>query len=288
MNINLRNAETRIQNWRYNTFENPNFPLILLQPHKTKNRAHDVVRQFCRWRTFVSHAFAECDIQLHVSLYVNKISIHKKAPWQSISWMEVLIWKRTMPTSIWSLSGLRGALNECVFPAKPWEDKKKKTRPSEERESQILTKYLVSFIIISPSTLSWFRHLNKIDDSRCFPLFHTFCALGSVSNMDLLYLFAIHLAAVCHYLDLLCMLPPPILPSTCSGHLAFSFLVSHSWKMWGFKKQKSQTWNDCDVCYWGGFQRRYNVVSLRSSAWKGCCSPSQTLCWGGCLGKDNH
>lgn len=71
--------------------------------------------------------------------------------------------------------------------------KKKKPQRSEERESQILTKQLVSFIIISPSTLSWFRHLNKIDDSRCFPLFHTFCALGSVSNMDLLYLFAIPL-----------------------------------------------------------------------------------------------
>lgn len=152
---------------------------------------------------------------------------------------------------------------------------KKKTRPSEERESQILTKYLVSFIIISPSTLSWFRHLNKIDDSRCFPLFHTFCALGSVSNMDLLYLFAIHLAAVCHYLNLLCI-PPP----TCSGHLVFSLLVSHSWKMWGLKNKRAKLKMTAMCVIQGGFQRRYNVVSLRSNAWKGCCSiPDFMLRW---------
>ena len=63
-----------------------------------------------------------------------------------------------------------------------------KTQQSEERELQILTKYVLSFIIISPSTLSRLQHLRKIDDTRCCPLFHTFRALGSVSNMDLLYL----------------------------------------------------------------------------------------------------
>lgn len=101
-----------------------------------KNRAHDVVRRFCRRQSFVSHAFEECDIQLHVSLYVNKISIHKKAPWQSISRIEVLIWKRTMPTSIWSLSGLHGALNECVFPAKACEDRKKKIHGRAKKENR--------------------------------------------------------------------------------------------------------------------------------------------------------
>lgn len=79
---------------------------------------------------------------------------------------------------------------------------RKKTRQSEERELQILTKYVLSFIIISPSTLSRLQHLRKIDDTRCCPLFHTFRVLGSVSNMDLLYLSAIHLACVCHYLDI--------------------------------------------------------------------------------------
>lgn len=78
-----------------------------------------------------------------------------------------------------------------------------KTRQSEERESQILTKYVLSFIIISPSTLSRLQHLRKIDDTRCCPLFHTFCALGSVSNVDFLYLFANQLAHVCHYLHML-------------------------------------------------------------------------------------
>lgn len=62
-----------------------------------------------------------------------------------------------------------------------------KTQQSEERELQILTKYVLSFIIISPSTLSRLQHLRKIDDTRCCLLFHTFRALGSVSNMDLLY-----------------------------------------------------------------------------------------------------
>lgn len=62
-----------------------------------------------------------------------------------------------------------------------------KTQQSEERELQILTKYVLSFIIISPSTLSRLQHLRKIDDARCCLLFHTFRALGSVSNMDLLY-----------------------------------------------------------------------------------------------------
>lgn len=79
-----------------------------------------------------------------------------------------------------------------------------KTQQSEERELQILTKYVLSFIIISPSTLSRLQHLRKIDDTRCCPLFHTFRALGSVSNMDLLYLFAIPLACVCHYPDIAC------------------------------------------------------------------------------------
>lgn len=78
-----------------------------------------------------------------------------------------------------------------------------KTQQSEERESQILTKYVLSFIIISPSTLSRLQHLRKIDDTRCCPLFHTFRALGSVSNMDFLYLFAIQLACVCHFLHML-------------------------------------------------------------------------------------
>lgn len=71
-----------------------------------------------------------------------------------------------------------------------------KTQQSEERELQILTKYVLSFIIISPSTLSRLQHLRKIDDTRCCPLFHSFRALGSVSNMDVFYLFAIHLAHV--------------------------------------------------------------------------------------------
>lgn len=79
-----------------------------------------------------------------------------------------------------------------------------KTQQSEERELQILTKYVLSFIIISPSTLSRLQHLRKIDDTRC-SLFHTFRALGSVSNMDLLYLFAIQLACVCHYRDIPCI-----------------------------------------------------------------------------------
>lgn len=85
-----------------------------------------------------------------------------------------------------------------------------KTQQSEERELQILTKYVLSFIIISPSTLSRLQHLRKIDDTRCCPLFHTFRALGSVSNMDLLYLFAIVLACVCHHLDILCISCPPL------------------------------------------------------------------------------
>lgn len=76
-----------------------------------------------------------------------------------------------------------------------------KTQQSEERELQILTKYVLSFIIISPSTLSRLQLLRKIDDTRCCPLFHTFRALGSVSNMDSLCLFAIQLACVCHCLD---------------------------------------------------------------------------------------
>lgn len=80
-----------------------------------------------------------------------------------------------------------------------------KTPQSEERELQILTKYVLSFIIISPSTLSRLQHLRKIDDTRCCPLFHTFRALGSVSNMDLLYLFAIQLACVCHHRDIPCI-----------------------------------------------------------------------------------
>lgn len=61
-----------------------------------------------------------------------------------------------------------------------------KTQQSEDRELQILTKYVLSFIIISPSTLSWLQHLRKIDDTRCCLPFHTFRVLGSVSNMGLL------------------------------------------------------------------------------------------------------
>lgn len=51
-----------------------------------------------------------------------------------------------------------------------------KTQPSEERELQILTKYVLSFIIISLSTLSRLQLLSKIDDSRCRPLFYTLCS----------------------------------------------------------------------------------------------------------------
>lgn len=54
-----------------------------------------VLRYFYHWCPFVSLAFTEAlaahDFRIHFSLYVNKISIHKKAPWQSISQMEVLI-----------------------------------------------------------------------------------------------------------------------------------------------------------------------------------------------------
>lgn len=77
-----------------------------------------------------------------------------------------------------------------------------KTQQSEERELQILTKYVLSFIIISPSTLSRLQRLRKINDTRCCLLFHTFHALGSVSNTDYLYPFAIQLACVCHHPDM--------------------------------------------------------------------------------------
>lgn len=95
-------------------------------------------------------------------------------------------------------------------------NKRIKTQQSEERELQILTKYVLSFIIISPSTLSRLQHLRKIDDTRCCSLFHTFRALGSVSNMDLLYLFAIQLAYVCHYPDILCI-SCMFFPMLCCG-----------------------------------------------------------------------
>lgn len=90
-----------------------------------------------------------------------------------------------------------------------------KTQQREERELQILTKYVLSFIIISPSTLSRLQHLRKIDDSRC-SLFHTFRALGSVSNMNLLCLFAIQLACVCHYRDIQCISCMPF-HTLCNG-----------------------------------------------------------------------
>lgn len=100
-----------------------------------------------------------------------------------------------------------------------------KTEQSEERESQILTKYVLSFIIISPSTLSRLQRLSKIDDTRCCPLFHTFHALGSVSNMDLLYLFAIQLASVFHYIETCCALLACLPTCFVIGHLAFGPLT---------------------------------------------------------------
>lgn len=97
-----------------------------------------------------------------------------------------------------------------------------KIQQSEERELEILTKYVLSFIIISPSTLSRLQNLRKIDDTRCCPLFHTFRALGSVSNMDWVYLFAIHLACVCgdYRAFLACLFPCCV-----SEHLVFGPLT---------------------------------------------------------------
>lgn len=97
-------------------------------------------------------------------------------------------------------------------------NKRIKTQQSEARELQILTKYVLSFIIISPSTLSRLQHLRKINDTRCSILFHTFRAPGSVSNMDLLYLFAFLLSHVYHYLVMPCFL----FLGSIVRHLAFS------------------------------------------------------------------
>ena len=50
------------------------------------------------------------------------------------------------------------------------------TEGSKDRELQVLTKYILQFIIISSSTLSQLQCLRKIDDTRCCPLSLSLCS----------------------------------------------------------------------------------------------------------------
>lgn len=161
--------------------------------------------------------------------YVNKIWIHKKAHWQSVS----LVGNIDINMYGAHFNLLPVWPSKCFLKAPLWLNSSEiKTQLSQEGGklggSQILTRYVLSFIIISPSTLSRLQHLRKIDDARCCPLFHTFRALGSVSNMDLLRLFTFHSPHVCHHVHMLwiCALPH-LRICLVIGHLASGPLTRH-------------------------------------------------------------
>lgn len=170
---------------------------------------------------------------IHLLHYVNKIWIHKKAHWQSVS-LVGKGWKYWYKHAWCPFQFDHNLALKVLFKSasltKQQLDKNatQQQRMGGRRGSQILTRYVLSFIIISPSTLSRLQPLRKIDDARCCPLFHTFRALGSVSNMDLLRLFTFHSPRVCHHVHMLwiCKLPH-LRICLVIGHLASGPLTRH-------------------------------------------------------------